>query len=121
MRNRQRGVTLIGWIFLLTPLAIIAYAGIRLFPVVLNYVKVSRILDQIAVEMRSEESLSAALIRTAIEKRFDIDYVEYPQPKDIAIRREGSGWVMQASYEDVAPLFANASILLRFDKSVAIE
>ena len=121
MRNRQRGVTLIGWIILLVPVAIVGYAAIRIFPVVMNYVKISRILEQVANEMRGEESISPTAIRTAIEKRFDIDYIDYPKARDIAIRREGSGWVLQAEYEDVAPLFSNASILLQFDKSVTIE
>lgn len=121
MRARQRGVTLIGWIFLMIPVAIVGYAAIRLTPVVMNYVKVARILEQVASEMESESSVNPQMIRTAIERRFDVDYIDFPTVKDIAVRREGSGWVLQAAYEDTVPLFANASILLQFDKSVAIE
>ena len=43
--RRERGVTLIGWLVLLTPLAICLYAGLRLAPVYLNYMKVSHTLD----------------------------------------------------------------------------
>lgn len=121
MRRKQRGVTLIGWIFLLIPVAIMVYAGIRLTPIVMNYVKVSRVLDQVASELAGEESVNPQVIRTAIERRFNVDYIDFPTSKDIAVRREGSGWVVQAAYEDTVPLFANASILLQFDKSVAIE
>lgn len=121
MRNRQRGVTMIGWIFLLIPVAIVGYAGIRLTPVIMNYVKVSRILEQVASDMRKEESLNPQLIRSAIERRFDVDYIEFPASKDIVVRREGSNWILQAEYEDVAPLFANASILLVWNKTVTIE
>lgn len=121
MRARQRGVTLIGWIFLLIPVAIMVYTGIRLTPVVMNYVKVGRVLEQVASEMGGEQSVSPQMIRTAIERRFNVDYIDFPTAKDIAVRREGSGWVMQVAYEDTVPLFANASILLEFDKSVAIE
>ena len=37
MRSKQRGITFIGWVLLLTPLAICAYAGIRVAPLYLNY------------------------------------------------------------------------------------
>ena len=45
MRAHQHGITFIGWLFLLVPIAIVAYAGIRIAPVYLNYMKVSRSLD----------------------------------------------------------------------------
>ena len=49
MRSKQRGVTLIGWILLLTPWAICGYVGIRLTPVYLNYMKVVRSMEQVAM------------------------------------------------------------------------
>ena len=32
MRRNERGITLIGWLLLLVPLAIVAYAGLRIPP-----------------------------------------------------------------------------------------
>ena len=52
MRNKQRGVTVIGWLILLIPFAIVGYAGIRLLPLYLNYMKVTRTLDQVHGELR---------------------------------------------------------------------
>ena len=37
MRNYQRGMTVLGWMLLLIPVAIIGYAGIRVAPIYLNY------------------------------------------------------------------------------------
>jgi len=53
MRNRQQGITAIGWLVLLTPFAIVLYAGIRLAPLYLNYLKVVRAID-VAAEQRQE-------------------------------------------------------------------
>ena len=53
MRNRQTGVTAIGWVFLLTPLAIVIYAGIRAAPVYLNYMKVAKAMDQSVTELKA--------------------------------------------------------------------
>jgi hypothetical protein len=83
-------------------------------------VKVGRILEQVADQMKTEESINPQMVRNAIERRFDVDYVDFPKSTDIVIRKEGGGWIMQARYEDLAPLFANASILLQFDKTVTI-
>jgi hypothetical protein len=60
----------------------------------------------------------ATAIRTAIDRHFEIDMVEYPTIKDIQIRREGTAWVIEAKYDDEAPLFANLSLHVTFDKTV---
>ena len=46
MRHRQRGVTAIGWVFLLIPMAIVIYAGIRIGPIYLDYYKVVQALKE---------------------------------------------------------------------------
>jgi hypothetical protein len=119
MRNRQQGVTAIGWLVLLTPFAIVGYAGIRLAPLYLNYMKVVRAIDNAASNARSGAGAGdAAAIRGAIDRHFEIDMVEYPTTKDIQIRREGTAWVIEAKYDDEAPLFGSVSLHVTFDKIV---
>ena len=48
----------------------------------------------------------------SLEKRFDIESIEFPTVKDIDIHRDGEHWVAIADYEDVAPLFGNISLLV---------
>ncbi|HXY95721.1 MAG TPA: DUF4845 domain-containing protein [Steroidobacteraceae bacterium] len=116
MRFRQRGVTLIGWIVLLTPLAIVGYAGVRLMPVYLNYMKVVRALNLVASDASGNNDPRA--IRSTIDKHFEIDMVDYPTSKDIKVTRNGGGWDVEAAYDDEAPLFANISLHVVFDKTV---
>ena len=120
MRSRQRGITLIGWIILLIPFAIVIYAGIRLTPVYLNYMKVTRSLDQVASEVKGGDTTNSGTLRNALEKHLDIESVDYPTLKDIKITKEGRGWTLEAAYDDQAPLFANIFILVSFDKVVHI-
>ena len=119
MRSKQTGITLIGWIILLVPVAICVYAGIRLTPVYLNYMRVARSLEQVKSEFKDTDA-SVADIRKSLEKRLEIEMVEYPDVKDIKIAREGKGWAVSTSYDDQAPLFANVFILVTFDKSVTV-
>ena len=116
MRFRQRGMTFIGWLFLLTPLAVVGYAGLRLAPVYLNYMKVVRALNLVASDANGNSNPQS--IRTTIDKHFEIDMVDYPTSKDIKVTRNGTGWDVEASYDDEAPLFANISLHVAFDKIV---
>ncbi|HWW32309.1 MAG TPA: DUF4845 domain-containing protein [Steroidobacteraceae bacterium] len=117
MRFRQRGVTFIGWLFLLTPLVVVGYAGVRLAPVYLNYMKVVRALNLVASDAASNADPRA--IRTTIDKHFEIDMVDYPTSKDIKVTKSAAGgWDVEASYDDEAPLFANISLHVVFDKTV---
>jgi Domain of unknown function (DUF4845) len=118
MRFRQRGVTFFGWLFLLVPWALVGYAGIRLAPVYLNYMKVVRALNLVESDAGSTDNPQA--IRSTISKHFEIDMVDYPTAKDIKVAKSptGTGWDVEASYDDEAPLFANLSMHVTFDKVV---
>lgn len=117
MRARQAGVTAIGWIILMIPFAVVGYAAIRLAPVYLNYMKVVRALDEVASDPDGS-SMNPDAIRQRIDRHFEIDMVDYPTAKDIKITRDGTGWAVEASYEDDAPLFSNISLHVVFDKLI---
>ena len=118
MKRTQRGVTMIGWICLLIPVAIVGYSGIRLVPIYLNYTKIARSMSQLAQEARGSDTQQN--IRFALEKRLDIEQVSFPDSKDFTIRREGQSWILEIEYEDGAPLMSNVSLTAKFKKSVRI-
>ncbi len=120
MLARQRGVTAIGWLILLVPFAIIIYACIRLLPVYLNYMEVARSLNELTSEYRTGGATPQA-IRESLQKRFDVEGVDYPTVKDIGISRVGQGWAVEAAYYDQAPLFAHITLQVQFDKTVTLS
>lgn len=119
--RKQRGVTAIGWIFLLTPLAIVLYALIRVGPVYLNYWRVVDAMQKTASELKSDETLSPQAIRSSLGKRFDVGYVEGMTENDIEVRKADAGWEMSCDYEGVAPLFSNVTLVMAFKKTVVIK
>ena len=120
MRHRQRGITFIGWVVLLLPVAIVGYIAIRAVPLYLNYSKVAQAFEQTRTEFASTDSLNGNMLKVALEKRFDTGYIDSPSIKDVAIRKSGEGWEMSVEYEDVVPLFYNLSLLLSFEKTVNV-
>jgi hypothetical protein len=120
MRNRQRGMTFLGWIFLLTPLVLVGYAALRLTPIYLNYMSVAKAVEQTAMEV-GEGPINPAGVRVQLEKHLDIEGISTPNAKDVKIERDGDGWVMIAAYEEVAPIAGNVSLLVQFDKRVKLK
>jgi hypothetical protein len=119
--RKQRGVTMIGWLFLLAPMAVVLYACIRVGPEYMNYYKVITAMKETASKLKSDETLSPASIRNGLERRFDTGYIDEPAVKDIAIAKQDAGWAMTADYEKAVPLFGNLYLLMSFQKTVVIN
>jgi hypothetical protein len=119
MFSRQRGVTAIGWLILLTPFVILIYVGIRVTPVMMNYMSVVRSLNELPSEFGSGGA-SPDAIRSSLQKHFDVESVDYPAVTDIHITRAGQGWTVEAAYYDQAPLFEHVSLQIQFDKTVTL-
>jgi hypothetical protein len=123
MRNRQRGMTMIGWLVVMIPIGIVVYAGIRLTPIYLNYYRVVTSLRQLAAETKSGDAAaqSVTALRQSLSKRFDAQYVEHPTPAEINFTRADGHWVATADYEDLAPLFGNVSLIAQFHTDVELQ
>jgi hypothetical protein len=121
MKRRQRGVTMIGWIFLLVPMAICLYAGMRVVPEYLNYYKVVQAMNETATQMKSDDSKSFQTIQNSLNKRFEVGYIDRPLITEIRIAKGEKGWFMTADYEALVPVFGNVHLLLSFKKTVDIN
>ena len=121
MRSRQTGITFIGWVVLLIPLAILAFAGLKLAPLYMTQFKVAKVLQQTADTTRGDSVLSPAGVRNELERRLDIESVDYPTPNDITIERDDGNWVMVADYTRETSLFGNVSLRVHFYKRVVLQ
>jgi hypothetical protein len=120
MRRKQRGITFLGWVFLLIPVAVVVYAGIRIAPAYMNYYRVARSISQVAEEAKGDDTTNAANLRSALGKRLDIESIEFPDLKDFVIKRDGQQWVIEVNYEEPMPFIYNLSLLATFQKSARI-
>jgi hypothetical protein len=118
MRSRQRGATFLGMAVIIAILGFALYAGIRLAPLYLEYMAIARALEQTAKE--NSGATSPQTLRNSLDRRWIIETIDSIQPKDIEIRKAGSGFTMRAWYRAEAPFISNVSLVADFDKTVRV-
>jgi len=121
MQHRQRGMTMLGILVLVVVVGAWVYAGIRMAPKYLEFMRVASTLEQVRDEYDSNPGTTEFMLRKAVERRFDIEMVEVITSNDIDIKKDGAMFTMRAAYDDTVPLAGNVSFLLEFDKSVEIN
>ena len=119
-KTRQAGMTTLGMIILVVFVGLFAFAGIRLTPVYLNYMKVVGVIEGIKEEFDSQAP-SRAAIRTSIVRRFDVESVSQITARDIEITSVDGGFEVTAAYTHKTPFIANVSFAVDFRKSTKIR
>ncbi len=119
-QSRQAGITTVGFLFLAVFIGLFAFAGMRLSPVYLNYMKVAGVLDGVFKEFDSQNP-SRASIQKSIRRRFDVESVSVITARDIKIVNESGGFRIEAVYDHTAPFIGNVSFLVHFDKKVLVR
>ena len=120
MRQHQQGMTFIGLLCILALAGVVVYAGVRLTPVYLNYMKVARTMESTATETKGDNPDPAAM-RNIISRHWQIDDPTAVDEKDIEITKDESGVHMHVAYDDVVPYVANVSLSVHFDKTVKVQ
>lgn len=120
MRSHQRGATFLGIVVILAILGSALYAGIRLTPVYMEYMAVARALEQTADE-HSGNSTNPGELRVSLDRRWAIEDITSIDPREVEIKRVGSGYTMRAEYRAEAPFIGNISLVVDFDKTVNVS
>jgi Tfp pilus assembly major pilin PilA len=118
--HKQRGATLIGMVIIVGILGVGLYAGIRLVPIYLEYMKVSRAMTQTASEAKGGGG-DVNAVKSSLSRRWDVEDISTIASKDVEVKKSGNGLTMRANYRAEAPFIANVSLVVDFDKTVEIS
>ena len=88
-------------------------------PVYFEYMAIARALEQTAKE-HADGRPARRTLRNALDRRWTIEDIHSIQPKEIEIKKAGSGFTMRAWYRAEAPFVANVSLVADFDKTVNV-
>ena len=110
MLRKQSGVSLMGLIFGLVILILLAVFGMKLLPSFLEYRSAKSAIDGIA----AKPGQSVNDIRRAFEARAQIDDVRSLKAGDLEITKEGNAVVISFSYRKEVPIFANVGVYIDY-------
>jgi hypothetical protein len=116
-RDRQSGLTLIGFIFVAIVVVAVALLGFRVTPAYIEYFSVMKILKQMINESRDNVTLTE--MRRDFDRRAGADYVDAVHGNDIELSKEGNTVTVSANWTTTLHLVGNVSLLIEFQASAS--
>lgn len=110
----QRGITLVGLIFVLAILGMIGVLILKIVPTVTEYMSIKK-----AIVVAKAAGSTIPEIRASFDKQADTGYVEAISSKDLDIVRTSDGFDISFAYEKKIPLIGPASLALDYEGSTA--
>lgn len=114
MISKQRGITLIGFLIVLSAALFVAYIAMKLVPIYLNHYSVVSSMKSLAAEPDAA-NMSEGRLRDLLSKKFLTSYVKHIKARDIEIVR-GSGVEIVAEYEVREDLIGNLDAVVTFKR-----
>jgi Tfp pilus assembly major pilin PilA len=120
MKNKQAGITMIGFLVVLAVVAFFGYMAMKLVPAYTEYMGVVKAMTQVSSEGVEGKSLDE--IRRNLLFKMDFQYVDDAtiQPQDITIDRS-NGNQLHVAYDKEIPFIYNIDFLVHFEKSVPLQ
>ena len=113
MRTRQRGLSMLGFLFVAAVVVVCIMVGFRVMPAYIEYYSIQKALEQALAD--AKDLNSTAEIRSAFQKRADAGYIESVQSRDVDITKTKNDVTASASWNRKLPLVANVSLFLEFE------
>ena len=111
--KRQRGLTMISIAFILGLIGFFTLLFLKIGPIYLNHSKVVNALEGVE-ETTDVQTKSKYEVKTILDKRFNMNYVEYVGADDIKITKQPNYLKVEIEYERVEPIMGNLSVLVEF-------
>ena len=121
--RKQRGMTLIGWIFVLGIIAFFATVVMRLLPMYQEYYGVLQIMDGMETELKNNK-MTKNQVLLMLYKRFDTGYVFSVKKDNIEILRGKNNVHVSKiviDYEVREPFMAQIDLIGHFHTEIDVE
>ena len=118
--GKQQGITLIGFVFVLAFLLMVAYIGMKVVPVYISYFSVMDAINEVVAEPGIGGESTRA-IRDKISKRLYVNYAEGLTPESIRVVRTRNGKEIQVNYDVTEHIAGNLSVCIHFEKSIYVR
>ena len=116
MKRKQSGLSLVGFLVVLSVVGFSAYIGMKLFPMYQEYYSVRSAMKGLSLEPGVGD-MDPAKIQDLFFRRLYISYSENVKPQNVKFERFDGGWRMRVNYEVRRPLVGNLDVVGRFDST----
>ena len=110
--RHQRGLSMIGFLFVAAVLLICALLAFRMIPSYIEYYTVQKALEE---ALRDTRDPNVQNVRRFVERRLSADYVDSVSWNDVQLSRSGNNITAFVSWEKKLPLVHNVSLLMEFN------
>jgi hypothetical protein len=114
MVNKERGISLVGTIFVLVILGLLGVVGLKVVPTVTEYMTIKK-----AIVVAKSAGNSIPEIRNSFDKQADVGYVDSIAGKDLDIEKTPDGFEISFAYEKKIALFGPVSLAIDYEGSTA--
>jgi hypothetical protein len=110
----QRGLSLVGLIFILAIVAMIAVLGMKLVPTVIEYSSIRK-----AIVSAKTSGSTVREIQSSFDRQATVGYIDAITGKDLEISKIGNEIEVSFAYQKKIPLFGPASLLIEYAGTTA--
>ncbi len=117
--NKQQGLTFISIVFILGLIAFFTLLVLKIAPI---YINNSKVVNALAAVKNTTDLTTKTKqeIKSSLEKRFDMNYVDHVAPEDIKIVAQPGYVSVNVDYERVEKIFGNLSVLVEFHEGFEV-
>src|SRR5579864_5275959 len=116
IRDRQAGLTMIGFLFVALIVVVIALVGFRILPSYIEYFSVKK---AVAGALDDAVDGQPATVRKFFERRVSAEYIDSIDWRNLEVTKQNNQIVGTIAWEKRMPLVYNISLVLDFEVSEA--
>ena len=116
--HKQKGLSLIGFILVLSLALFVSFLGMKIGPIYMEYFAVVSAMDDMASE-RGNAKRSPDQLRRRLKARLYVSYSNNIEDRHIKFSRSNVVR-MRVAYEVRKPIIGNLDIVAKFDRSVRL-
>ena len=114
LRQRQQGLGLWGWIFVLSVIGFVSMVTMQLIPIYLAEASIQRVVKATAQDS-GNAGVPVETLRKNMKTRWDVEGITTLDVKDVQLVKSGAGRALVYNYDAKADLFYNISLVVHFE------
>lgn len=112
--GRHGGLSLVGFMFVIVIVALLAVVGMKVVPTVVEFMAVKK-----AIVNAKASGTSPVEIKSAFERQRSANYIESVTGNDLEVTRTDNGFDVSVAYEKRIPLVGPASLVIDYVATTA--